>query len=173
MFEVLDVGCGIRPRGDVNLDRFMNETTIHISRPKPMFINGKTMRNPVKADAQYLPFRPRVFDEVFSDNVVEHLDNPSQAVEEMIRVSKRKVTFIVPHRSQWHTRKRVKQPDPRQIHKRTFGYSMVKKWLKQLIDSPSFNVKVTIDYKELVTLASLIVLPIRSPYTIVVEIQRA
>jgi ubiquinone/menaquinone biosynthesis C-methylase UbiE len=54
--------------------------------------------NIIQADCLTLPFKDSCFDEVYSGNVIEHVVNPVKMIREMIRVSKDKVTIIVPHR---------------------------------------------------------------------------
>lgn len=51
------------------------------------------------ADAQFLPFRDHVFNDVKCENLLEHLDNPWQAVKEALRVGGR-ISFLYP-RDRW------------------------------------------------------------------------
>lgn len=74
---ILDVGCGGRAQGDVNLD---------VKTPKQKPINF------VKAHAYYLPFKKDSFTKTTCFHLLEHLEQPIKAVEEIRRVSK---TFIV------------------------------------------------------------------------------
>ena len=77
----LDVGCGVRPMGDVNCDllvrhdHWMKEVDPHL------------IRNFVKADVHSLPSRDSSFKIVYSSHLLEHVDEPVQALSEMIRVS--------------------------------------------------------------------------------------
>ena len=75
---MLNVGCGSDFRGDVRLD-------IH-----------KTEAANLLADAQFLPFRSRVFDLVFCISVLEHIPSWSQALQEILRVSRDSVLLEVP-----------------------------------------------------------------------------
>jgi ubiquinone/menaquinone biosynthesis C-methylase UbiE len=43
-----------------------------------------------------LPFKDAEFDTVFSSHVLEHLDNPQLAIDESIRVSKKRIIHVVP-----------------------------------------------------------------------------
>ena len=70
--KVLDVGCGDRPTGDVNLD---------------LFYYGK-WKNFVVGEAHHLPFKNKVFDKVYSKHCLEHIENPLKFFEEAIRVLK-------------------------------------------------------------------------------------
>lgn len=75
---ILNVGCGSDFRGDVRLD-------IH-----------RTEAANIVADAQFLPFKSRSFDMVFSLSVLEHISSWSQALQEMLRVSSEELLLEVP-----------------------------------------------------------------------------
>jgi ubiquinone/menaquinone biosynthesis C-methylase UbiE len=90
----LDVGCGDKPKGNINIDQFMYKTP---HRTKDA--NLKTMKIPnlINADAHYLPFRNGVFDVVFCNHLLEHKGIRYVTVaKELLRVSKRKVDINVP-----------------------------------------------------------------------------
>ena len=70
--QTLDVGCGDRPIGDVNLDRFFY---------------GKC-ENFVIAEAHYLPFKNNTFDRVYCKHCLEHFENPHKFFQEAKRVLK-------------------------------------------------------------------------------------
>ena len=76
----MDVGCGNKPRGDVNLD---------ISVPL------RIPENFVLGDAHTLPFRNKGFSLIYSNSVIEHLINPDKALREFKRVST-KLCLITP-----------------------------------------------------------------------------
>jgi SAM-dependent methyltransferase len=83
--RVLDVGSGGNPfpGATVLVERFM-ETSRH--RHDPFERNGKPV---VVADIQRLPFPNKSFDFVYCSHVMEHVDDPLWACEEIIRVGKR------------------------------------------------------------------------------------
>lgn len=89
---ILDVGCGYRPQGEVNVDisRTPNETTYPKTTKRP--------RNFILATGEHLPFQDQSFDEVLSDNSMEHTDHYREFFLELLRVAKRKVVIKVPHR---------------------------------------------------------------------------
>lgn len=90
----LDVGCGIVPFGNVNVDP-LNEcfaAGMYFER------DPRSIPNFLMADGQFLPFRSKVFDEVYSKGVIEHTSRPQLFFMEMIRTSKDKVKLICPHR---------------------------------------------------------------------------
>lgn len=67
-FPVLDIGCGERARGDINLD-----------------VKRTSVCNLV-ASAENLPLRDSSVSLVLCSQVLEHLENPSMALREMKRV---------------------------------------------------------------------------------------
>jgi len=70
--RTLDVGCGDRPKGDVNLDRFFY---------------GK-WKNFIIGDAHYLPFKNETFNKVYSKHCLEHFENPPKFFKDARRVLK-------------------------------------------------------------------------------------
>jgi ubiquinone/menaquinone biosynthesis C-methylase UbiE len=71
--QTLDVGCGDRPAGNVNLDRFYY---------------GKG-ENFVIAEAHYLPFKNGSFDKIYAKHCLEHFDNPFKFFKEAKRLLRR------------------------------------------------------------------------------------
>jgi ubiquinone/menaquinone biosynthesis C-methylase UbiE len=58
----------------------------------------KKTPNFIKADAQHLPFQNGAFHTVVSYHTIEHVDNPTLMLKEMLRVAKRTVMVVCPHR---------------------------------------------------------------------------
>jgi len=67
----LNVGCGEDMRCNVRLDLF------------------RTAAANIVGDAQHLPFRNDVFDEVYEKNLLEHMPNPATHLVEVSRVMRR------------------------------------------------------------------------------------
>lgn len=86
---ILDVGCGSRPLGDVNCDKFLGKS------PHTKYIIKKC-ENFVKCDAENLPFRSNIFSVVYASHVMEHLYHPFDFLKEARRVSRRIVYLQVP-----------------------------------------------------------------------------
>jgi len=84
MFLVLDVGCGERPRGDVNCDIMVQKA--------PNF---------VLCDAHHLPFRDNAFEKVVSYYVIEHCIDIIRYLNEVYRVAK-KYVVIMTDNSLWY-----------------------------------------------------------------------
>ena len=81
----LNVGAGKTTYGDIRLDIYRSGT-----------IN-------VLGDAEFLPFKSEVFDLVYSQNVLEHLPNPLNALREKKRVCKEtgKIILTTDNASYW------------------------------------------------------------------------
>lgn len=96
---ILDVGCGDHPWGDVNCDINTGYTAEGgDQKERGMFIDPHKIRNFVKCDAQYLPFKDNAFTKVFCFHVIEHVNNPYLLIRELMRVSHNSVTIRCPHR---------------------------------------------------------------------------
>jgi len=72
----LDIGCGLNPKGHVNVD---TDRSIPKRKSIPDFI---------LADAQNLPFRDECFSLAYASHVLEHVPNPLQALREWNRVER-------------------------------------------------------------------------------------
>lgn len=83
--KTLDVGCGDRCRGDVCLD---------IAHTKDCNIIG---------NACFLPFQKESFDNLIATALLEHLETPTQALREFIRVLKPKGILILAVPKPWLT----------------------------------------------------------------------
>lgn len=91
---VLDVGCG---RG--NYGRHLRS-----SRYLGFDINAQSLKNAsnlhdaeyVCADAKHIPVKDNSFDLVLCSEVLEHLDDPSKSIKEVIRVSKKLILLTFP-----------------------------------------------------------------------------
>jgi SAM-dependent methyltransferase len=83
---ILDVGCGVNPRGDVNVD----------------FVRGGDYgqyrtRADVIASAESLPFRDESFDCVHFHGLLHHLRNPESGWKEILRVTRDIVVGVEPN----------------------------------------------------------------------------
>lgn len=82
---VLDVGAGGWPfkRADHLADKYPDKTTHRVETmvrdERPFF----------EVDLENLPFSGQAYDFVFCSHVLEHLDNPGQAMRELMRVGRR------------------------------------------------------------------------------------
>lgn len=96
--RTLDVGCGLKPRGDVNVD--LNPVVKYDSIPShqgfPATLRPEYIPNFVRASAFHLPFRDGSFGSVISSHCLEHLDRPLDVLREWARVSSKRVIVAVP-----------------------------------------------------------------------------
>jgi len=90
----LDVGCGSKPSGDVNVDFFRGGWNFQ----EAQLLNPRLVSNFVVADACFLPFKNECFDVAVSNHVIEHVKNPFVMLSELLRISKREVVVRCPHR---------------------------------------------------------------------------
>ena len=96
MVQILDVGCGDRPKGTINVDKDKGETTdLEGYRGK---VNPKTTPNFIQAKIPFLPFKNESVDIVLCHHTLEHLDNPEEAIKELLRVTRGQLEIVVPFR---------------------------------------------------------------------------
>jgi ubiquinone/menaquinone biosynthesis C-methylase UbiE len=101
--SMLDVGCGegrttalLAERSSARVfgldleEIVVREAAIGV--PRAAFIVGS---------AYELPFESGSFDLVVATEVMEHLDEPSRALEEMVRVASKSIVLTVPHEPWW------------------------------------------------------------------------
>ena len=86
-FDMLDIGCGIEPCGDVNVD-IENVYSKYGVRPK----------NFIVASATALPFKNQSFKVAYARWIIEHLKDEEvlKVITEIRRVAKRAI-FVVPN----------------------------------------------------------------------------
>lgn len=89
---ILDVGCGSRPKGEVNLDLHFDKSEHH-----RLNYNAVKIQNFIIGSAESIPFKTRSFDSVYCSHTIEHLQEPLQAIKEFNRVSRNLVICIVPN----------------------------------------------------------------------------
>ena len=82
-YEILDIGSGHNPyeKADVLCERYLEdvERTGHVKIDTRPFVIGTL---------EFLPFKDKSFDLVICSQVLEHVDNPLRALEEIKRVGK-------------------------------------------------------------------------------------
>ena len=92
MKTILDVGCGSKPWGNLNLDLFqgVNQHHNYSYYPKEIekFVNG---------DGSRLPFRDKSIDIIVSRQCLEHIPEPLLAIKDWERVAKEAVIIMVPN----------------------------------------------------------------------------
>lgn len=105
----LDVGCGWRARGDVNVDLFLGRRIVDRVEEQNIYqawYRSSRPNNFVCADCNYLPFRDNLFDVVFCFNLLEHKGvDLLKVCRELVRVARGVVEISVP--SFWCARARL------------------------------------------------------------------
>ena len=96
---LLDVGCGTKPKGDVNVDFFRGGLNPQTGdQIEGEFMSPSKIKNFVVADAMHLPFKDESFNTVFSSHTIEHVQNPLLMLREMYRVANGTILVRCPHR---------------------------------------------------------------------------
>jgi len=139
----LDVGCGECMRGDVNVD-----VRKPVNRPRPF----------IQADAENLPFRDAILEEITCFHVIEHVESPQKLLNELIRVANSKITLRMPHRLSWW--------DISPQHKHHFTLT----WWKENL--PKLNVKAWHVERTWLAVLPLPFFKIKFPHEIVVTLWR-
>ena len=121
MKKVLDLGCGNKKKiGAIGID-----------------INPYTDADVVHdLDIFPYPFEESMFDEIYADNVIEHLDNIIKVMEELYRISKpggiiiikvpyfrSRYAFIDPTHKHYFTVDSFSYFDPNHVHHALYNYS--------------------------------------------------
>jgi SAM-dependent methyltransferase len=80
----------------INVDRFAGNDTVYKREERKLALH--TAKVDVVAPGDDLPFAENSYDFVFSSHVIEHFPDPIKALHEWVRVARRFVVVIVPHR---------------------------------------------------------------------------
>jgi ubiquinone/menaquinone biosynthesis C-methylase UbiE len=92
----------------------------------------------VVADAQLLPFRNKIFKDVYASHLIEHLPKPEKFLREARRVSTGKIHIWCPNIFSWGA---TKWNDP--THKHIFSYPKLRHLLikagYRIIENPDFT----------------------------------
>jgi ubiquinone/menaquinone biosynthesis C-methylase UbiE len=95
--SVLDAGCGLHPRGDVNVDLFLSST--HRRRGKGASLTPSTIPGFIQADIRDMNmFSDRFFPVVRCHHVIEHIPDWWNALKELWRVTDEHLIIEVPSR---------------------------------------------------------------------------
>lgn len=89
MVFTLDVGCGSRPMGDVNVD-------LLVEGDAPNIVNIRSISNFIVADARFLPFKNKTFTRVVCFHMMEHVKDDGLVYGEFNRVSNGEIEIRVP-----------------------------------------------------------------------------
>jgi ubiquinone/menaquinone biosynthesis C-methylase UbiE len=104
--KIADIGCGTGLLLEylINNDKFKNVylyVCFDLSINMLKIANDRAIRHHcdkcfmIKGNAEYLPFKDKEFDYVFSFSTVNLLDNPDKSIEEMKRIGKNVIISFV------------------------------------------------------------------------------
>jgi len=88
--DILDVGCGSKPWGNINLDLFQGANIHHRFEYSP-----RDIEKFVNSDGSRLPFRDKSIDVIVSRHCLEHIPEPLKAARDWERVAKKAVVIMV------------------------------------------------------------------------------
>jgi SAM-dependent methyltransferase len=95
----LEIGAAAHNRfylDAINVDRFAGQDTEYKRYERRLI--GRAAKVDVVAPGDDLPFDNNSYDFVFSSHVIEHFPDPLKALREWVRVSRRYVVVVAPHR---------------------------------------------------------------------------
>lgn len=86
----IEIGCGGGKAYEFN-PKICPECNIMSDIKIPDFWDDPVLRLPyfIRLDAQHLPFRNEVFDEVYMSHIAEHLSNPMKSLKDVHRILKK------------------------------------------------------------------------------------
>jgi hypothetical protein len=99
-YGLVDVGCGHRPKGDVNVDLFPEPTAHRCVDQRvndDVALDVRSIPNFVKANACHLPFKDGAFKRSYSWHLIEHLVDPEAFLRELMRVSTEQIEVRCPN----------------------------------------------------------------------------
>jgi len=88
----LDLGCANSPRGDVNIDRYYEDSPHTQQQIKP-----KEIKNFILASAGHTPIRDNAIYGVSGYHLIEHLLIPTDCISDMVRMAKKYLIICVPN----------------------------------------------------------------------------
>jgi hypothetical protein len=135
--SVLDVGCGLHPRGDVNVDLYI--TSEHRRNGYGPHIDVENTPSFIQADALDMHmFKDRQFNTVRCYHLMEHLPHPKcwDLLRELWRVTDKWLVVEVPHR-RWLRPLRLKRPFQ---HVSNFDYQTLERGVPIAIGTRNFEI---------------------------------
>jgi len=141
---ILDVGCGDRPKGTVNLDCARAQSSDFFESERK--VNPARATNFVLGDAYHLPFRDNAFETVLCHHTLEHLAEAVSAIKELVRVSSNTLEIIVPFR--WHEKIQNRfMPKRREWAKKHHKWFFTKKQLENVFEETGLHASIRYSWK--------------------------
>jgi SAM-dependent methyltransferase len=105
----------------INVDRYGDQDTVYKQRERR--IARRAAQVDVVAQGDELPFEDNSHDFVFSSHVIEHIPDPIKALHEWIRVARRYVVVVVPHRERTFDADRPLTPVQELVDRHAEGFT--------------------------------------------------
>lgn len=105
----------------VNVDRYPTDDTVYKQHERDL--EGWVRQVDVVATGDRLPFADDSYDFVFASHVLEHIPDPIAALEDWLRVARRWVVVILPHRDRTFDRDRDLTPVGELLHRHRTGFT--------------------------------------------------
>ena len=138
---VLDVGCGLNPRGDVNLDLYYD--SIHRRNGVGPALNPHNIQNFIHGDGRNMPmFVDRQFHTVKCYHVIEHIPDWWNLLKELWRVTDNHLIVVCPHRAWINFPRQLRRSSS---HISNFDRTVFEKAIPRLLNT--WNFEVTTEYR--------------------------
>jgi SAM-dependent methyltransferase len=105
----------------INVDRYGSDDTVYKREERRLVLHAT--RVDVVAPGDELPFDDGSYDFVFSSHVIEHFPDPLKALYEWVRVARRYVVVIAPHRNRTFDFERPLTPVAELIERHRDGFT--------------------------------------------------
>ncbi|MBJ7521864.1 MAG: methyltransferase domain-containing protein [Solirubrobacteraceae bacterium] len=104
----------------VNVDRYPTDDTVYKQHERDL--EGWVRPVDVVATGDALPFADDAYDFVLASHVLEHIPDPIAALEDWLRVARRWVVVVLPHRDRTFDRDRELTPVGELLHRHRTGF---------------------------------------------------
>ncbi len=104
----------------VNVDRYAEMDTIY--KEEEFRLCGRKRAVDVVAPGDDLPFEDQAVDFVFASHVLEHFPDPLRALQEWLRVARKYVALVIPHRDRTFDRDRELTPVDELLRRHEEGF---------------------------------------------------
>ncbi len=137
LLSVLDVACGLNPRGDVNVD-LVEMKSIHRRKGKGPMLKTDEIPGFTNADALDMHmFTDRQFPRVHCWHLAEHIEDWRKLVKELWRVTGGHLTIVTPNRL-WLTFPHLKRS---KVHISNFDAETWRKAIPKILGTRNFEVQ--------------------------------
>lgn len=133
---VLDVACGLHPRGDVNVDLYIE--SIHRRNGNGPKLQPDKIQHFIQADGRDMyMFRDREFHTVRCYHLIEHLPDWWRLLKELYRVTDQHLVIVCPHRM-WLTFPRLQRSH---VHISNFDKPTMEKAIEKVLRTHNYEVQ--------------------------------